>query len=54
MKQRYEKTAHACLMTIGLVLFFGVIGVANPLDATIAIILLGGIGGASSGCAKTL
>jgi hypothetical protein len=42
------------MMTIGLVLFFGIIGLANPLDVVITIILLAGIGGASSGYAKTL
>ena len=51
-KRRYKATAHACMMTIGLVLFFGVLGIANPLDGMIAIIVLGGVGGASSGYAN--
>jgi hypothetical protein len=42
------------MITIALVLFFGVLGIANPLDAMVTIMVLAGVGGASSGYAKTL
>ena len=54
MKQRYLNTAHICFIVIGLVLFAGGIGAAQPLDALLVIFVLGVVGGSAKGYASYL